>query len=59
MPEIRELNISIELWSVAFCAVCIVSCLLLVRVRSRQRTLIVTGLALELAAAGCERQPAE
>ena len=54
MPEIRDLNISIELWSVAFCAVCIVCCLMLVRVRSRQRTLIVTGLALELLAAGCD-----
>ena len=54
MPEIRDLNISIELWSVAFCAVCIVCCLMLIRVRGRQRTLIVTGLALELLAAGCD-----
>ena len=38
----------------AFCAVCIVCCLVLIRVRSRQRTLIVTGLALELAAAGSD-----
>ncbi|MBQ9042613.1 MAG: histidine kinase [Eggerthellaceae bacterium] len=54
MPDIRDLNISIELWSVAFCAVCIVCCLLLVREKSRLRTLIVAGLALELVAAGCD-----
>mgnify|MGYP007069891542 CR=1 FL=1 len=54
LPEIRDLNISIELWSMAFCAVCIVCCLMLIRVRSRQRGLIVLGLALEFVAAGCD-----
>lgn len=54
LPEVRELNISIELWSMAVCAVCFVCCLLLLRAGGRQRVLIIAGLALEFVAAGCD-----
>lgn len=54
MPEIRDINISVELWSMAFCAVGIVCCLLLLRAGGRKRVLIIVGLALELVAAGCD-----
>lgn len=49
MFDVRELNIAIELWGVAFCAIGIACALLLARDGSRYRNLLVSLFSLQLA----------
>jgi len=49
---VREINIAIELWGVAFCAFGIVCAVLFSQTSKYYRALIIGGFALELIAAG-------
>ena len=51
MYGIRELNVAIELWGVAFCAVGIACVLIFVRSDHRYRRLLVAAFTMELLAA--------
>lgn len=48
----RELNIAIELWGVAFCAIGIACVILFGRADGQNRRLVLAGFAFELVAAG-------
>ena len=52
MFEVHTLNVSIELWGVAFCIIGIASTLLFSRAQVNYRQLIIAGFALEMVAAG-------
>ncbi|MBE6470416.1 MAG: hypothetical protein E7000_01750 [Coriobacteriaceae bacterium] len=52
MFGVRELNVSIELWGVAFCLIAIVSTLLFARFERRYHWLIVAQFSMMLVAAG-------
>lgn len=52
MFDVRELNIAIELWGVAFCAIGIACVILFGRVDGQNRKLILAGFAIELVASG-------
>lgn len=52
MFDVRALNIAIELWGVAFCAISIGCVLLYAREVGRYRTLLLSGFAAEIVAAG-------
>ena len=52
MFGVREINIAIELWGVAFCAFGIVCAVLFSQTSKYYRALIIGGFALELIAAG-------
>lgn len=49
---VRELNVAIELWGVAFCAIGIVCVQLFSRIEGRRRSLLLAGFATELVASG-------
>ncbi|MBR3315120.1 MAG: histidine kinase [Atopobiaceae bacterium] len=52
MYGVRGLNVSIELWSAAFCIVGIISVLFLTRAESRYRTLFIAAFSEDLLCAG-------
>ena len=52
MYSVRELNVAIELWGVAFCVVGIACVLLLARSDARFRNLLVAGFAMGLVSLG-------
>ena len=52
MFGVREFNIAVELWGVAFCIICIGCVFLFARMRGRYRTVFLVGFAAELVAAG-------
>ena len=54
MFGVRELNVAIELWGVAFCAIGIACVLLFARADGRYRSLLVAGFATELVASGAD-----
>ena len=54
MFSVRELNVAIELWSVAFCVIGIVCAVLFARSDERYRNVFIKGFSLELVAAGAD-----